>query len=80
VACAGLLAPEIVNLSRVARVGFVAFGTFVAVLSSIFVLSWIPELIALGTVLVPTGAYMVAFGMRIWIFRPDDLSREQELV
>jgi len=79
VACVGLIAPEIVRLSRVTRVGFVAFGLFVAALSAIFVLSWSLPLTGIGVVLLGASWYMVAFGMGIWIFRAEDLPQEQEL-
>lgn len=78
VACVGLLAPEIVRLSKVTRVGFVGFGAFVALFSVLFVLTWTLPLAILGIILVPTGTYMVAFGLRVWIFRVDDLAQEQE--
>ena len=72
-----LLAPEIVGLSRVTRAGFVAFGSFIVALSALFVLTWTLPLAAFGVVLVSTGWYMVTFGMRIWIFRVEDLPLEE---
>ncbi len=68
VACIGLLAPKIVRLSKVTRIGFVTFGAFVFGMSVLFVLSMIPTLLMLGIVLLPTGGAMFAYGIRPSIF------------
>jgi hypothetical protein len=63
-----LLAPEIVQISEIARIGFVSFGAFVFVSSILFLFSMIPTLVLTGIVLVLTAILMVAYGMRILIF------------
>ncbi|MBI3859204.1 MAG: hypothetical protein HY296_03045 [Thaumarchaeota archaeon] len=72
VACAVLLAPEIVKVSKIARVGFVMFGAFVVSLSTLFLFSMIPTLDLLGIALAPTGVWMLVYGLRIPIFRPPE--------
>lgn len=68
VVCVGWLAPEIVGVSRVPRIGFAAFGAFVFVLSAFFVSSLNLPFAVLGLILAPTGGAMVAYGMRSLFF------------
>lgn len=68
VACIGLLAPKIVRLSKITRIGFVAFGAFVFAMSVLLVLSMIPTLLLLGIVLMTTSGAMLAYGRRPGIF------------
>lgn len=77
VACAVLVGPELVSMSKVTRTGFVAFGAFVFVMSVLFVLSMIPMVALLGIALALISGMMVVYGMRIWVFRADDLFQEE---
>lgn len=79
VACVGLLAPEIVGLSRLTRAGFVGFGAFVALFSVLNVFPLTIPFTQLGIILVPTGAYMVVFGLWPWILLGDEQAQGQEL-
>jgi hypothetical protein len=74
VICAGLVAPEIARISRIARSCLVAFGVF-TVFWSAFVLAETgprpspPELIFLPLAWI--GGLIVMYGMRKWIFGPE---------
>lgn len=68
VAIAVFLSPEIVGLSKVTRIGFIAFGAFVVALSALLLISMIGQgfqlvFALLGAVLVPTGSAMVVYGL-----------------
>jgi len=73
VVCVGWLAPEMVGVSKVTRMGFIAFGAFVFVLSAFFVSSLNPPFAALGLILGPAGGAMTAYGMRSLFFHAASL-------
>ena len=74
VSSTALLAPEIVRISKIARISFVAFGVFAFVLSIGFLFSSFDPLIITAIALEPIATLMVVYGTRILNFRAPESS------
>jgi hypothetical protein len=78
VAAAGLLAPEIARVSRVARFGLVGFGASVTTLSALAVATTTPGPFLAELIFLPmawAGGLIVLYGMRGWICAPGGSSK-----
>lgn len=79
VACVCLISPELIGRSRLTRASFAGFGAFVSVVSVLLALSSTLPFTVIGIVLVPTGAYMAAFGVWPWLLLVEKQAPGQEV-